>query len=145
MQVKYTQREIALKTAWHFWGEWYTWGGDNPAGFDCSGLIIECLKSAGCLPRKGDWTAANLHERYKYKTTKWPKAGTLVFYRSTRTGEVCHVEMMIDDKRTIGASGGGAHVRNIDDAIAANAFIKIRPLNIQNKPIYIEPYEGEPA
>jgi len=26
-------------------------------GFDCSGLVIEGLRSAGLLPRTGDWTA----------------------------------------------------------------------------------------
>ena len=32
----------------------YIWGGDNPAkGVDCSGLVIEILKSMGKLPARG--------------------------------------------------------------------------------------------
>src|SRR5262245_24009514 len=39
----------------------YAWGGDDSiTGFDCSGLVIEGLRSVGLLARDGDWTAADL-------------------------------------------------------------------------------------
>ena len=46
-------------------------------GFDCSGYCIEILKSVGLLPRKGDWTAAGLFE--KFGKVVEPSTGCLVF------------------------------------------------------------------
>ena len=41
-----------LQTALAYLGTPYVWGGDDPSGFDCSGFVIECLKSAGLLNLK---------------------------------------------------------------------------------------------
>ena len=56
-------RSVATKVAWHYLGTPYIWGGDDFSGFDCSGFVIEILKSVGILPRDGDWTAAMLKSR----------------------------------------------------------------------------------
>lgn len=126
------EREIALKVAWHYLGTPYIWAGDDPSGFDCSGLVIECLKSSGILPRKGDWTAAALFKlfRWGWVDGSWrSRGGDLVFWHRAEDKEaIIHVEMMIDSHRSIGASGGGAATTTIAEAWRANAFVKIRPI-----------------
>jgi len=49
-----------LQSALSYLGTPYVWGGDDPSGFDCSGFVIECLKSAGILNEREDYTAESL-------------------------------------------------------------------------------------
>ena len=116
--------ELAVAMSYH--GLWYSWGGDDPSGFDCSGLVIECLKSVGCLPRHGDWTAAGLSKTFQQ--VNGPLPGDLVFWQNGN-GKIIHVEIVVDSehKLSIGASGGGSRTKTRQDAIRHNAFIKIRP------------------
>jgi cell wall-associated NlpC family hydrolase len=118
-----TQLELALKVAWTYVGKFYKWGGDDPSGFDCSGLCIEILKSAGLLPRKFDTTAHGLSNKFN-EVTK-PVAGCLIFWGSPR---ITHVEFCIDENHTIGASGGGSKTITEADAIRHNAYVKVRPI-----------------
>uniref|UniRef100_A0A6M3JF58 NlpC/P60 domain-containing protein n=1 Tax=viral metagenome TaxID=1070528 RepID=A0A6M3JF58_9ZZZZ len=119
-----TPREIALKVAWSHLNGPYLWAGDNPlAGFDCSGFAIECLKSAGILPRSGDWTANGLYE--KFKVVHIPYEGCLVFWENN--GRIIHVEICLDDIFAIGFSGGGSDTLTVQDAIRSNAYCKCRP------------------
>ncbi len=122
------KRGMALKIAWKFYGTFYTWGGDDPSGFDCSGLIIECLKSVGCLPRSGDWTAAGLWHKFPVKPANG-RAGDLVFWSNIPQGRIIHIEMCINEDLSIGASGGGSKTKTRQDAIRHNAFIKVRPFD----------------
>lgn len=118
---------IAKKVAWQFLGLPYRWGGDDPMqGFDCSGFVIEVLKSVGILPRIGDWTAHGLWEMFGGKQVREPYEGCLVFW-VRRNGRVIHVEFCINHEFSIGASGGGGATITIEDAIQRNAYIKIRP------------------
>lgn len=121
-----TDRELALDYAWRFVGTFYSWGGDDPSGFDCSGFMVEVLKAVGKLPRSGDWTAAGLYERFESLSVSEPGEGCLVFWHSG--DKIVHVEMCVDSERSLGASGGGSKTRTKEDAIAHNAFIKMRPI-----------------
>ena len=119
---------MRYRTVWiakHYLGTFYSWGGDDPDGFDCSGFVIECLKSVGILPRKFDTTAAGLFNMFS-KTTI-PEEGVLAFW-GDEVGNVRHVEMCIDDRLCIGASGGNSKTITKADAIRDNAFVKIRPI-----------------
>jgi len=118
-------RKLALKIAFKFLGKPYLWGGDDPSGFDCSGFVIEVLKSVGTLPRKGDWTAAMLARTWTVISD--PRPGDLVFW-ATGTGRIIHIEMCIGKGLAIGASGGSRNTRTYQDAIKQNAYIKIRPI-----------------
>jgi cell wall-associated NlpC family hydrolase len=118
-------RDVALKIAFSYIGRPYIWGGDDPSGFDCSGFIIEILKSIGRLPRKGDWTASQLSK--KWQRTGTPHRGDLVFWENEHH-HVIHVEMCIGDGLAIGASGGGSKTLTVADAAKHNAFIKVRPI-----------------
>jgi hypothetical protein len=120
-------RDAGLAYAWEQLGRFYSWGGDDPAGYDCSGLVVEYLKSMGIMRRGTDATAQGLRERFP--EIPQPRPGCLVFRLSE--GRAVHVEIVwkIIGERvlTIGASGGGSRTRTHDDAIRDNAFIKVRP------------------
>ena len=123
-------REMALKIAFSYIGTPYIWGGDYPSGFDCSGFVIEILKSVGSLPRTGDWTANQLADLWQ--RTRSDDIGNLVFWRNGG-GIAVHVEMCIGNGLAIGASGGGSKTTTIAAAIKQNAFIKFRPINSRPK------------
>jgi len=123
---KMTKREKALKIAWHFLGTFYTWGGDDPSGFDCSGFICEILQSTEIIDHKSDYTARSLYEKFKHRSVAEAKEGVLVFYYHPNKG-IFHVEMCLDEESMIGASGGSSKTLTKADAIKHNAFIKIRP------------------
>ena len=118
------KRDLALWIAFHYLGTPYSWGGDDFT-FDCSGFVIEILKSVGMLPREGDWTAAQL-------ALRWPRSrsgkGNLVFWEN-EAEKIIHVEMCIGAGLAIGASGGGSQTTSLAAAIRHNAFVKIRPIN----------------
>jgi len=120
-------KKIASSLAFKFVGKPYIWGGDDAvAGWDCSGFVIEILKSVGLLPRSGDWTAEGLYLLFKDKEVTVAKEGCLVFF--AKNNKINHVEYVWKNGLTIGASGGGSRTLTREDAIKQNAYIKIRPM-----------------
>ena len=137
------KRAIAVQLAFTFVGKPYIWAGDDPMkGFDCSGLVIEILKSVGLLSRKGDWTAHGLWDLFRARGCEVdaPRSGCLVFYGTP--DKVIHVEMLVADDLTIGASGGGPGTLSEADAIKQNAYIKIRPLRSGGSVGFVDPFKG---
>lgn len=135
--------ELSLWYISHFIGTWYKWGGDDPKGFDCSGLAIEYLKAGGLLPRKFDTTADGLWNKseWKDKKSQKPSRGALVFYYNKNKSKVIHVEIMLNKELAVGASGGGSKTITIENAMRDNAFIKVRKANSrQNIAGYINPF-----
>ena len=130
-------RDAAVQIAWSHMGEPYLWGGDDPvAGFDCSGFVQEPLRAVGILPRKIDYSADGLltiafRDVPRIKESYRLRPGMLVFWANPdRT--MRHVEMVWeafpDRVLTIGASGGGSKTQTREDAIRANAYVKVSPL-----------------
>jgi len=135
--IKERQRHLFLKYAWVYLGTWYQWGGDDPSGFDCSGLVVELLQAVGLIDRKEDYTADGLFRKFsRCCSVLVPYEGCLAFW--LKNGVARHVEVCIDSLHTIGASGGGRHVKTLDDAIRHNAFIKIRPISFGAR--YVDPF-----
>jgi cell wall-associated NlpC family hydrolase len=135
------KRNLVLKIAWNYQGRFYKWGGDDPSGFDCSGLFIECGKSVpDCLPRKGDWRARDLFNMFVQVSRGQIQPGDLVFWNDGH-GTVIHVEIVINNYCSIGASGGGSKTITNEDAIRHNAFIKVRPFDSRyNLHGFVNPY-----
>jgi len=131
------ERRLMVDYAMCFVGTWYSWGGDDPAGFDCSHFVWEVLKAIGRDPSKDDSTwAQRLFNQFQNNTfiktpeaiADSPRAGYLMFCRQKSDGKIFHVELCVDEKRTVGASGGGSKTVTKEDAIRDNAFIKMRPI-----------------
>lgn len=137
--------QLAEAIAMKFLGKPYFWGGDDPVqGFDCSGFVIEILKSVGKLPRKGDWTASALLQYFTDYVTENPEKGCLVFWQNNE-GKIIHVEFCLDDTLAIGASGGGRHNDSVEEAIKKNAYIKIRPFRSRSGIAgYVNPFMEVP-
>lgn len=153
------KRKQAVEYAKNWVGTFYLWAGNDPAGFDCSGLIHEILQSVGLEPHKFDSTANDLYRAHKNNKIDYLKEGCLVFW--FKGNEAKHVEMAINSYQTIGASGGGSPSMSVDklskeypifallpkwilkwligiyDARNRDAFVKIRPVGYRNQPYKI--------
>jgi len=135
-------RSLCTRYAWTFLGRFYKWGGDDPSGFDCSGLVCELLQAVGKIGRKEDLTAAALWQRFMTSEVKQPYEGCLVFYAAKQGGPIIHIEYCIDEFHAIGASGGGSATITEQDAINQNAYIKIR--TIRSRPFivgFVDPFK----
>ncbi len=138
-------KDVALKIAWNMWGKPYLWGGDDPIqGFDCSGMVIEILKSVGLLPRKGDWTADHLYRHFQHLERSEAGSGYLVFWGSSR--RMTHVEFGIGSDISLGASGGGHKTTSVGEAIRQNAYVKARPIYTRGSlpKAFVDPFSEVP-
>lgn len=134
------RRRLAVQIAWELYGLPYKWGGDDPLeGFDCSGDIVEILKSTGDLPHDGDWTGNDLWLRFRNERISSPVMGCVVAYGTS--SKITHVMLCLDDKYCIGATGGYSVTTDIEIAADQNAFIKVRPIHYRNDLIgFFDPF-----
>jgi cell wall-associated NlpC family hydrolase len=104
-----------------FIGTPYRYGGDNPKGFDCSGLVFYSFEQLGVkVPR----TAADQRRAAERVTRSSLEPGDLVFFRSSK-GRVDHVGIYAGDGRFIHAPSSG-HVVSygyLDDPYYRTHFV----------------------
>ena len=137
--ISYADFEIriaASKYCERWIGTFYKWGGDDPSGFDCNGVIHEALQAYGVEERGYDCTAHELYVNHKNNPiTINPYPGCLVFW--FKDGKAIHVEMITEIIQdmifTTGASGGGSKTRTQADAIQHNAYIKKNPIGYRGE------------
>jgi cell wall-associated NlpC family hydrolase len=120
--------DLLVKCAFKWVGTPYRWGGDDPSGIDCSGLVQECLESVGKNPPGGDKTADGIYRAVSiYRGNGVPRKGALLFFGSV--DRITHIAIAIDKRFMIEAGGGGSKVHSTQDAWAANAWVRVRPIS----------------
>lgn len=132
-------RQHFLTTALAYLGTPYRWGGDDPSGFDCSGYVLEGLKSAGIVSETEDITADQLLARFSRCRIGTAMSGALQFL-CDRYGHAYHVVICLDEQFQIGASGGNSATLSPVDAWRQNAYIKIRPIVRSEHAIFVDPF-----
>lgn len=114
--------------AMKFVGVPYIWGGSSPLmGFDCSGLVQECLSSIGIDP-PGDQTAQGLYNELSKKAWRSQLAEDSILFFGKSRFEISHVAIAVSDKLMIEAGGGGSKTITVEDAIKQEAYVRIRPI-----------------
>lgn len=128
--------DLALKVAWAMYGTAYKWGGDDPVGgTDCSGFISEILRSVGEIGPKERLTTHTIWQRYGVSRNNAVDeddidAGDIILYSKDDTAAgINHVVMALGPNFIIEAGGGWQDTDTLAEAAAANAFVRVRPLD----------------
>lgn len=119
------RRDIVIKVAEANMESPYRWAGSDPiAGRDCSGYVVHCYQSAGVLKHGSDYSANGLYLKFKkgleesgltYIQKAAPDPGDAVFWFSKSGKKATHVEIALDNRFVIGASGSGSPRFDIKD------------------------------
>lgn len=94
----------------------YLWGGESPAGFDCSGFVYYMFQQVGLddMPRT---TSGELFKQGSWINTTDLQPGDLVFYGVNEPGEVSHVGFYLGNNEFISAtSSKGIWINSLDNS-----------------------------
>lgn len=123
----------------------YRWGGDDPlAGFDCSGLTIEILQAAGVLPKGYEGRAQDLFHLFQKNQPEACAFATLLFFGKSIEA-ITHIGFGMSRTHMLEAGGGGAKTLTLADAIAQNAYTRLRPIRFRTDLVAmaVPPYTWE--
>lgn len=88
-----------IKVAESMMGVKYVWGGQTPAGFDCSGFIHFAYNEAGMKSSRTS-TDGYFNRSYYVDT---PKVGDLVFFKNTYRSGISHMGIYVGNNQFIHA------------------------------------------
>ena len=120
-----------------FIGRSYIWGGDGSGkcggGFDCSGLVLECLWALGILP-KGDMTAQGIYDiLYRqlgwYNSSKGKEKPDDILFFGKDTKHITHVAICIGDGLMVEAGGGGSKCKT---PATSTGMVRVRPIALRD-------------
>lgn len=123
-----------VEYAKYFIGRPYIWAGNGSGkcegGFDCSGLVVECLQAVEVLANGSDYSAKAL---YKHLLDQgWVKvprgfetASDLCFWGKAE-GSITHVSIVIGPRQHLEAGGGGSGSKT---AGTSTGMVRMRPLS----------------
>ena len=114
-----------------FIGGPYIWGGDGSGakfnGWDCSGLVLECLQAFGILP-SGDLTAQGIHD--KLRKMGWRESDLLysdsVLFFGKDAKHITHVAICIGGGLMVEAGGGGSKCKT---PATSTGMVRVRPIS----------------
>ncbi len=112
---------VAARIALQQTGTPYRYGGNTPAGFDCSGLVQYAYGRAGrATPR----TTHDLYQVTSSVSRQSLEAGDLVFFEID--GKMSHVGIYLDNSRFVHAprSGRTVSVESLNSEFYRRAFIR---------------------
>ena len=112
--------EVALRAIGQI-GKPYHYGGADPSGFDCSGLVFYVYNGLGIeLPRSA---AAQHHSTLRIARDQL-EPGDLVFFH-TRRRHISHVGIYVGDNRFVHAPQTGKHVelRKLDEEYFSRRWV----------------------
>lgn len=94
-------------------GTYYTWGGNGPSGYDCSGFTLGAFQAAGkSLPRT---STTQFQAAKQYVPLSQLQPGDLVFWSSNGGSSMYHVALYI-------GNGQIAHARNPQMGVSVTAL-----------------------
>lgn len=108
----------------------YVWGGSCPnVGLDCSGLVVELLKTLDVLPANYDSTAQGLYRRFtKDVIPDRVEYGDLVFYGATEN-TITHVGFCLSNRLMLEAGGGMRTMTDRATGIKLGGRVRVRPID----------------
>jgi len=118
--------EILIFYALAFIGTPYQWGGDHVhEGFDCSGYVLECLRSVGF--DYGDMRSVDLYRKLKDNGHRSGlKRGSILFFGKTQNN-ITHTAIALNDKVMV-ESGGGRRGTTVEDSKEFGFGVRIRKI-----------------
>ena len=127
--ANHAEIDLFIKCAFQWVGTPYRWGGDDPSGIDCSGLVQECLESIGRNPPGGDKTADGIYRAMaEYaRPTDFTRKGCVLFFGTE--DKITHTAISISKNFMVEAGGGGSKTVSEEAAWAHNAWVRVRPVN----------------
>lgn len=121
MNIPFRNQQMA-DYASNFIGWKYIWGGNDAhaGGMDCSGLVLECLRSVG-LWGNSDTTAQGILSDLTPKSSVQAIAqkGDILFFGQGATS-ISHVAIALNEWQMIEAGGG--------DSSSKRGMIRVRPI-----------------
>ena len=105
------QRAAVVRAALGQLGTPYRYGGSQPGGFDCSGLVVYSYAKAGVpgLPH----SAAALRERAAPISLAQLEPGDLLFFELTGK-KTSHVGIFVGDRAFVHAPSSGKRIERVD-------------------------------
>lgn len=144
MRLAMSKIDDAVAYGMAFLGVRYRWGGETPmGGFDCSGLVQEILASVGYVFDRDHNSQMMFNHFVEHGFVSQPIKGALTFYGKSPS-RISHVGIMANHYQMIEAAGGGSRTHTVDDAIAAKAYVRLRPFMRRSDYVlcYMPNYEG---
>lgn len=116
-----------------FIGRPYIWGGDGSGkcggGFDCSGLVLECLWALGILPHK-DLTAQGIHDAIIDKSghvvpRPYVQENDVLFFGKD-VKHITHVAIAVGGGLMVEAGGGWSKCKTL---ATSTGMVRVRPIS----------------
>ena len=117
-----------VHTAMKYLGQSYVRGGENPGGFDCSGLVQYVLGRHGISAER---TSPGQFRQGRPVSRDEIEPGDVVFFKNTYRSGISHVGIYIGEGRFIHAAnpGSGVKITGLDESYYASRYVGARRMH----------------